>query len=309
MSDVYSLLNINQGMFQDFRILADRVADRQTEKVVNANRSKLKQIEDRMLVEKGLEVAQQSIDEVLGKVIRMAPSGDTVGNNWTLRELRIVSYYLMKLCDDSVNYMYALYLLDNNWRNMFFNGLAFYLLNSWHSIEPSYRASTSQLLMRKLLEYSGSNCRYCLWKNRLNLFDNNGPTRVSAMLSAKNMSIQEAPTLLGFKPASIKQSYYSDVIVRYVTGNSITDHDIIERIFELHDSDRTKKLIFAYLVEKEDEIGDGLRRAQLCRFANTQLGDVTLATSWAPFVGASEADVQKLKKAMQLVNIWFAQQI
>lgn len=296
-------------MLQDFRLLADRVADYQTEKVVNKNMSKLKQIEERMLVDKGLEVAQQSIDEVISKVIRMAPSGNTAGENWTVRELRIVSYYLMKLRDDSVNYMYALELLNNNWKSMFFNGLAFYLLNSWHSIEPDFRTLTSQLLMRKLGEYCDSNRRYNLWKNRLNLFDNNGPTRMAAMLSAKQMNIEEAPTLLGFKSSSIKQSYYSDVIIKYIVNNNISDRDSIENIFELHNLDRTKKLVFAYLVEKEDQIGDGLRRAQLCRFANTQLGDVTLATSWAPFAGATETDVQKLKKAMQLVNLWFAQQI
>ena len=296
-------------MLQDFRLLADRVADHQTEKVVNKNMSKLKQIEERMLVDKGLEVAQQSIDEVISKVIRMAPSGNTAGENWTVRELRIVSYYLMKLRDDSINYMYALELLNNNWKNMFFNGLAFYLLNSWHSIEPDFRTLTGQLLMRKLEEYSDSNRRYNLWKNRLNLFDSNGPTRMAAMLSAKRMNIEEAPTLLGFKESSIKQSYYSDVIIKYIANNGITDRDSIEDILELHNLDRTKKLVFAYLVEKEDQIGDGLRRAQLCRFANTQLGDVTLATSWAPFAGATETDVQKLKKAMQLVNMWFAQQI
>ncbi|MGN1216535.1 MAG: EH signature domain-containing protein [Phocaeicola sp.] len=309
MSDIYSLLNINQGMLQDFRLLADRVADHQTEKVVNKNMSRLKQIEGLMLVDKGLEIAQQSIDEVISKVIRMAPLGDTSGDNWTVRELRIVSYYLMKLRDDSINYMYALELLNNNWRNMFFNGLAFYLLNSWHSIEPDFRSSTSQLLMRKLGEYSDSNRRYNLWKNRLNLFDSNGPTRMAAMLSAKRMNIEEAPTLLGFKESSIKQSYYSDVIIKYIANNNITDRDSIEDIFELHNLDRTKKLVFAYLVEKEDQRGDGLRRAQLCRFANAQLGDVTLATSWAPFAGATENEVQKLKKAMQLVNMWFAQQI
>ena len=309
MSDVYSLLSINQGVLQDFRLLADRVADHQTEKVVNKNMSRLKQIEERMLVDKGLEVAQQSIDEVISKVIRMAPSGKTAGGNWTVRELRIVSYYLMKLRDDSINYMYALELLNNNWKNMFFNGLAFYLLNSWNSIEPDFRTMTSQLLMRKLGEYCDSNRRYNLWKNRLNLFDSNGPTRMAAMLSAKRMNIEEAPTLLGFKESSIKQSYYSDVIIKYIANNGITDRDSIEDIFELHNLDRTKKLVFAYLVEKEDQSGDGLRRAHLCRFANTQLGDVTLATSWAPFAGATETDVQKLKKAMQLVNMWFAQQI
>lgn len=309
MSDIYSLLNINQGMFHDFRLLADRAADHQTEKVVYKNISKLKRIEERMLVDKGLEVAQQSIDEVISKVIRMAPSGDTSSDNWTVRELRIVSYYLTKLRDDSINYMYALDLLDKNWKNMFFNGLVFYLLNSWHNIESDYRTLTSQLLMRKLGEYTDSNRQYNLWKNHLNLFDHNGPVRMAAMLSAKKMSIQKAPTLLGFKETSIKQSYYSDVIIKHVINNDITDRDTIEEIFELHSLDRTKKLIFAYLVKKEDLNGDGLRRTQLCRFANIQLGDVTLATSWAPFVGATETDVQKLRKAMQLVNMWFTQRI
>ncbi len=309
MSDIYSILNINSGIIQDFHLLADRVADHQIEKVINKNVRALKQIEERMFVDKGLNIAQQSIDEIISKVIHMAPSGDTSMNNWTIRELRIVSYYLMKLRDDNVCYLYALELLDKNWKNMFFNGLDFYLLNSWHSIESDYRDLTSQLLVRKLNSYSESNRRYGLWRNRANLFDSNGPVRMAALLKAKNMSMAEAPSLLGFKNTSIKQAYYSDVIVKYVETNHITNLDSIEQVFELHNLDRTKKLIFAYLVETEDRIGDGLRRAQLCRYANVKLGDVTLASSWAPFTGATEKEVQRLRKAMELVNMWFLQQI
>lgn len=309
MSDIYSILNINSGIIQDFHLLADRVADHQIEKVINKNVRTLKQIEERMFVDKGLNVAQQSIDEIISKVIRMAPSGNTSMDNWTIRELRIVSYYLMKLRDDNVCYLYALELLDKNWKNIFFNGLAFYLLNSWHSIEPDYRNLTGQLLVRKLDSYSESNRRYNLWKNRANLFDSNGPVRMAALLKAKNMSVAEAPSLLGFKNTSIKQAYYSDVIVKYVETNHITNLDSIDQVFELHNLDRTKKLIFAYLVETEDRIGDGLRRAQLCRFANVKLGDVTLASSWAPFTGATEKEVQRLRKAMEHVNMWFLQQI
>ena len=309
MSDIYSILNINSGIIQDFHLLADRVADHQIEKVINKNVRTLKQIEERMFVDKGLNVAQQSIDEIISKVIRMAPSGNTSMDNWTIRELRIVSYYLMKLRDDNVCYLYALELLDKNWKNIFFNGLAFYLLNSWHSIEPDYRNLTGQLLVRKLDSYSESNRRYSLWKNRANLFDSNGPVRMAALLKARNMSVAEAPSLLGFKNTSIKQAYYSDVIVKYVETNHITNLDSIDQVFELHNLDRTKKLIFAYLVETEDRIGDGLRRAQLCRFANVKLGDVTLASSWAPFTGATEKEVQRLRKAMENVNMWFLQQI
>ena len=309
MSDIYSLLNINRGVFEDFSILAERVVDHQIEKVVNNNMSRLKQIEDSQLIDKGIEVEQQSVDEVIRRVISFASTGDTSMKNWTVRELRIVSYYLMKLRDERECYVFALELLDKNWKNIFFNGLSFYLLNTWNSIEPEYRKMTSQLLIRKLEEYNDSNSKYKLWKNRLNLFDENGPTRMALMIDAKNMKLQQAPTLLGFNETSLKQSYYSDVIIKYVTSNGITDRDTLECIFALHDLDRTKKLIFAYLVEKENETGDGIRRALLCRFANTQLGDVTLAISWAPFIGATENDAQKLKRAMQLVNMWFTQQI
>ncbi len=309
MSDIYGILNIDPDFIKDFHLLADRVVDHQVEKVIDKNLKALRQIEERMFVGEGLNIAVQSIDETISKVIRMAPSGDTSMDNWTTRELRIVSYYLMKLRDDNACYLYALELLDKNWKNLFFNGLAFYLLSSWHSIEPNYRDLTGQLLIRKLNAYSDVNHRYSLWKNRVNLFDCNGPIRMAALLKAKNKSIAEAPSILGFKNTAIRQEYYSDVIVKYVESNHITDRDSIERVFELHDIDRTKKLVFAYLVEIEEQAGDDISRAQLCRFANAWLGDITLSASWAPFIGATTTEAQRLKKAMRLVNTWFAQQV
>ena len=41
------------------------------------------------------------------------------------------------------------------------------------------------------------------------------------------------------------------------------------------------------IIDIEDSNGDGLRRSQLCRFINRTLGDVSLATTWAPVKGAS----------------------
>lgn len=86
-------------------------------------------------------------------------------------------------------------------------------------------------------------------------------------------------------------------------------YDTLEDIFDRHGLDRTKKLVLANLVEKADDKGDDVERSLLCKFINRVLGDVTLASTWAPFPGATEADAQKLKKAMKLVNMWFTQQI
>lgn len=97
MSDAYTILGLNKGILQDFPLLAERVADHQTEKVIKKNVSKLKVIEERLFVDKGIKVAQQSIDEVISKVIHFAPLGDTSIEHWTVRELRIVSFYDAKV--------------------------------------------------------------------------------------------------------------------------------------------------------------------------------------------------------------------
>ena len=309
MNDIYSLLNINSDVIRDYPLLANRVADHQIEKVINSNMGKLKQIEDRMLIDKGIEIPKRSIDEVIRKVIRLSKQNDSSPENWSIRELRIVSYYLMKLRNNSTDYYFALSLLDNNWRNIYFNGLIFYLMNTWNSIEAEYRDATSKLVTKKLREYTDNNKRYKLLKNHTDLLEKAGPIRMAAIISAKKMKLTDAPIIMGFKNSIFKQSYFSDVIIKYIESNNINDLDYIEEILAIHDLDRTKKLLFANLVEKADKVGDGLNRSILCRYINRILGDVTLASTWAPFAGATHAEVEKLKRTMKLVNMWFAQQI
>lgn len=309
MIDIYSLLNIQKEQIQDFPLLANRVIDYQFEKVVNKNIDALKQIKDRMLVDKGLEIPQRSIEEVISKVLYFSSMKDDSLDNWSNHELRIISYYLMKLRNNAKDYYFALSLLDNGWRNLFFNGLVFYLMNSWNAIEDEYREATCQLVVKKLLEYKDNNKRYKQLKNYSNLFDKNGPMRMAALVTAKNMKLIDAPTLIGFKNSTFKQSYYSDVIIKYINTRKIRNIDVIDEIFECHDLDRTKKIVLANLVEQEDRIGDSISRSILCKYINRKLGDVTLASTWGPFEGATYEDAQKLKRSMKLAYMWFAQQI
>lgn len=309
MIDIYSLLNISQEQIRDFPLLANRVVDHQIEKVVNKNIDGLKKVKDRMLVDKGLEIQQQSIDEVMRKVQYYSSKNDDSMDNWSNRELRIVSYYLMKLRNNANDYHFALALLDKGWKNLYFNGLIFYLMNSWNDIEAEYREATCQLVTKKLLEYKDNNKRYQQLKNHTNLFDKNGPMRMAALVSAKHIKLIDAPTFIGFKNTTFKQSYYSDVIIRYINNQKIRNVDTIDEIFEWHNLDRTQKLVFAHLVEQEDRIGDSISRSILCKYINRKLGDVTLPATWAPFYGATNEDAQRLKRAMKLVYMWFAQQI
>lgn len=308
MSDAYSLLNINRDVLKDFHLLANRVGDHQTEKVINQNVRKLKAIEERMFVDEGIQVSKQSIDEILYKEVQAAHNKTINMSDWTMRELRIISYYMMKLQDDEVAFDYALSLLDKGWRNMFFNGLVFYLMNSWCLIKPELRKKTSLLVIKKLQEYKDNNRRCILLKNHANLFEDAGPQRLAYLLTSQNKDIKEAPLVLGSKASAISQSYFSDVIVKYCERHPI-DEDDLEELFEVHDVKRTKQLLFAHLVMKAEESGDAVRQTQLSKFINRTLGDVTLTTTWAPFLGATTEEAQRLKRAMQQVNLWFTRRI
>lgn len=308
MPDAYSLLNLNHDVLKEFQLQANRIDDRQTEKVINQNLRKLKEIESRMLSNEGITVPKQSIEEVLYKVLETSRSGETKMDDWTIRELRIVSYYLMKLQNEDEIYNYALNLLDKGWKNMFFNGLVFYVMNSWNMIKPELRRNTCQLITKKLQLYSDNNRRYMMYKNHANFFEEAGPTRMSALLISKKQDVREAPQVIGNKLSAFSQSYYSDVIVKYCEKVDI-DIDTLEEIFEIHNDTRTKKLVLADLVERAEKSGDIVNQTQISKFINRILGDVTLVATWAPFPGATSDEALKLKHAMQLVNLWFARRI
>lgn len=307
MIDACDILNISRDVLKDFHLLANRVADHQIERVINQNVRKLKSIEERMFVDEGIKVSKQSIDEILYNVIQEAHSEDK-SREWTMRELRIVSYYLMKLQDEEEVFDYALKLLDKDWRNMYFNGLVFYLMNSWCLIKPELRFKTSRLVIKKLQEYRDNNKRYLLLKNHANMFEDAGPQRLASLLINQNKDVREAPIVLGSKSTALSQSYFSDVIVYYSTRHGLNE-DKLEEIFETHDLKRTKQLVFADLVQKAERNGDPVLQTQLSKFINRTLGDVTLTSTWAPFLGATYEEAQKLKKAMQQVNLWFTRRV
>lgn len=309
MEDIYALLHINKSLIQNFSLKANNLVDHQTELAIKRSVRSLKEVEERMMSDKSVKVSKQTIDEIIQKVIDHAEANNQDMSIWSIRELRIVSYYLMKLQGNDKFYMYALTLLENNWRDMFFNGLSFYCLDTWNMIDPQLRTYTCELLRNKLMAYQGSNKKYMVMKNHANLFDEAGPLRMSAMISQKRLDVKDAPSLFCNKSSTINQSYYSDVIVNYCNSNNIMNIDLIQAIFDVHKLERTKKLVLADLVERVNNNGDEVKRTQLCKFANRILGDLTLASTWAPFWGATEKDANKLRRAKDLVNLWFNQGI
>lgn len=309
MNDIYSLLNINEDVLTNFHLQANSVADHQTEKVIIANTRRLKEIEERMLTDCQVKFTARSVDEVMQKVIRYAYNRGSENEEWTSAELRIISYYIMKLQGDDVAYMYGLSLLDDNWKDTYFNGLVFYVLNGWNLMKIEYREMACELINRKLKAYDGKNKKYILLKNHSNFFENAGPYRMASLLKLRGISLYDAPKLIGYKPSTINLSFYSDVIVKMLSGKQFTDPDMIQELFSKHVVDRTKKLVFANYVEEADDNGDAHLQSQLSKCASQILGDISKSVTWTPFAGATEAEISKLRKAKDLVNQWYVRKV
>lgn len=307
MLDIYELLKIDKDKICNFDVLACSIDDYQMQNTLNKNIRKLNAIGDRMLASgDGINVSKKSIEEVIEKVRKSFHSKNSA--EWTMSELRIVSYYLMELKDDNDMYSYALSLLDNGWRNMYFNGLVFYVMNSWNMLSAEQRRLTCRLIHKKLQQYKDNNRRYVILKNHADFFEEGGPARMLALLISKNIDIKDAPTVLGYKPRNLSQSYYSDVVIGYFDKKNV-DMDYIDDFFSEYGDSRTKKLVLANLVEKAERRGNAIEQQRVCKFINRVLGDVTLESTWAPFMWATEKDIHRLEHAMQVVSSWFYRQV
>lgn len=305
MSDIYGLLKLNRDILENFALQGCLIENNvETDRILRNATRKLKTIEDRMQDDgKRPEFNQQSIEEAIEKIKREA---NGVNEEWVLKELRLVSFYLVRLRNEQKVFDHALWLLENNWNDMFVNGLMFFLMNSWNICADNLLIGVSELVKRQLVNYSGSIKRYLTLKRQTDLLEKAGPVRLATILSAKNIPLEDAPTILGYKASSLSFPYFSDVIINYFKRKQEIDYDEMENIFSKHSLDRTKKLIYAYLVEKAEDSGDGNFQGAVVRSARRILGDINVSTTWSPFTGATAEDIWQLNKAKDLIIAWGA---
>lgn len=308
MSNIYGLLNLSRDILDNFALQGRLIENNvETDRILRNASRKLKAIEDRMQDDgKRPNFDQQSIEEVIKKV-----KHETNGTNmvWTIKELRLVSYYMVRFCNEQKVFNHALQLLENNWKDMFINGLLFFLMNSWNICSGNLLISATDVIKRHIINYNGTIKRYLILKKQIDLLEKAGPTRLATLLIAQNIPLDEAPTILGYKKSALSFSYFSDVIITYFKRKQEWDYEKMELIFKKHSFDRTKKMLFSYLIEKTDESGNAILQDNVSRAARRCLGDITLSTTWSPFAGATSEEERQLKKAKELVIAWGARKV
>lgn len=303
MNNIYTLLNVNSDLISNFGFQANLIEDKGTERILNQNIKKLEQIERANGSEVKCNIPIHTINAVVQKVLRKVLKDSD--EEMSLPELRIVSYNLSQFHGDDKAYSYALTLLEEGWNDMFFNGIASYLLSSWNHIRKDYLSKCISLFTGKLQTYSGKIQRYHKLKEGRDFFQENGPLRLGSLIVHKKIPLKEAPLILGYKQSAFAHAYFSDVILKFIKDTNLSDVDFLEdEIFAYHKEDRTKKLVFANLILETEKLGDTFRQRKISSVARRILGDITLSTTWAPFQGATNEEISNLRRASELVNLW-----
>lgn len=303
MDNIYALLSVNSDLLSNFAFQANLIEDKGTERILNQNVKKLEQIERAHGSEVKCSMPTHTINAVVQKVLRKVLKDSD--EEMTIPELRIISYNLSQFHGDDKAYSYVLTLLEEGWNDMFFNGIASYLLSSWTHIRKDYLTKCICLFTGKLHTYSGKIQRYHKLKEGSDFFQENGPLRLGSLIVHKKIPLKEAPLVLGYKQSAFAHSYFSDVILKFIKDTNLSDVDFLEdEIFAYHKEERTKKLVFANLILVAEKSGDTFRQRKISSVARRVLGDITLSSTWAPFQGATNEEISNLRRASELVNLW-----
>ena len=306
MENIYNLLNMNSEVLANFALQGREIENNlETERILKRVTRRLKDIEDRMVYDgRKPDFSVKSVNEVIEKVKR---SENNRGEEWSIKELRIVSYHLGRFQSVNSTFEHAVNILENNWKDLFFNGIVFFLMNSWNICSENQREKIYRMLKFHINNYNGGIKRYNQLKDNIDFFDYSGPKRLATLLRTKNLILDDAPMLIGYKSSALSLPYFSNVIVDYVRKKALNNYDFLEELFATkHKLDRTKKLIFAYMIEDADNKADVLLQSNVSRVARRVLGDINSTTIWAPFTGATSEECALLKKAKDLVTAWYA---
>ncbi|MCD8385571.1 MAG: EH signature domain-containing protein [Bacteroidales bacterium] len=305
--DIYSLLDIDIASIQEFHLRANMLENRVNARAIDVTATRLRKIEDSFLLsDKPLTVPQETIEAAIKK-LRSSLTSNT--KKLEARELRILCYNVALIHEEQDLVDQLIKLVDANWRNLYFNGLVYYMFAHWVSAPMVIRNKVCQLIMKKLTGYQGSIKRYVALQNLSNLFEENGPLRMAMLVKARNISLQESPTILGYRPSAFLHSYYDEVIIQYVKLNPDLQYSDIEQMLDDHQSSRCNKLVCCDLILAEERSNDALKQQQVALLARRMLGDLTLSTTWAPFREATPIEIEKLEKANLIVNQWYARRV
>lgn len=247
---------------------------------------------------------------------------NSINNNnisFERRELRTLTYSLnyseqnlTSIFSNKNELIYALTLLESNWRDSFLVGLIDCFLKNWETKYPKSLEELEHFISQKLDNYSGNRSTLISFKNNKRFFNTkNGDLILGDTIAKLNKPIQEATRILGVPESWFDYAYFSKVIVTYYERNKNNISNEIDNLNQAllkHNSSITNKRLISKIIIQANKPEFSNLQDSIKKIAFTQIGDPSNVSNWTAFDNATEMERREISEARNILNEWITQQ-
>lgn len=224
-------------------------------------------------------------------------------------ELRMLTYSMYRM--NTLPMMNSfIYLLNNNWRDRFFNGLLYFLLSNWDDTDSKIIELVINLFQSRLDSYKGKRDKYLILKKNRRFLSQEGPELLGITLSQRDKgqtiacSLRTAPSVFfGLSRDKIDLQYYSRVIVAYFEKDGLSRLKLMEAVLDEHNYAPTAKRLIPAIILNKSKSATPSQMEAIKTLAITEIGDPSIASKWTLSVGTEE-EKENLREARRLLNEW-----
>lgn len=246
-------------------------------------------------------------EQVYGRFIRLYKT--PLRAYFSSRELRMLTYSMHHI--KTVPMMKALVsLLDQHWRDRFFNGLLYYTLSNWDDTADNVMEPVLELMRKRLKAYQGKRDKYLILKNNMRFLTLEGPELLGLTLRQKDKGQKTACSLnhisslvFGMSKDRLDMQFYSRVIVAYFEKDALAKLDIMERILKEHNYTPTAKRLLPSIILNDSKNAREKEKEAIKTLAVSEIGDPSERSHWKLSIGTSE-EQDNLEQARQILEQW-----
>lgn len=229
--------------------------------------------------------------------------------DFSTRELRMLTYSMHYI--NTVPMMKALVsLLDQHWRDRFFNGLLYYLLSNWDDTEDDIKEPVLELMQKRLKDYQGKRDKFMILKNNVRFLTLEGPELLGLTLRQKDKGQKIACSLnnissmvFGMSKDRLDLQFYSRVIVAYFEKDALARLDLMEQILKEHNYAPTAKRLIPAIILNDSKNAIEKEKEAIKTLAVSEIGDPSERSRWKLPIGTHE-EQDNLEQARQILEQW-----
>lgn len=229
--------------------------------------------------------------------------------DFSSRELRMLTYSMYRV--NTVPMMKALVsLLDQHWRDRFFNGLLYYIFSNWDDTVDEVKEPVLELMQNHLKAYQGKRDKYLILKNNARFLTLEGPELLGLTLRQKDKGQKIACSLnnissmfFGMSKDRLDLQFYSRTIVAYFEKDALAKLDMMEQILKEHNYAPTAKRLIPAIILNDSKNAQEKEKEAIKTLAVSEIGDPSERSHWKLPTGTHE-EQDNLEKARLILEQW-----